>query len=301
MTDFARYAEVVARALLGEPNKRLSTRLELRFGRHGSVSVDLKRGVWFDHENGLGGGVLDMIHQHLSLDASEAAAWIEDLLGVEQLEGTERRASTATPPHRPEPTNTDELARKVWREAVPAAGSPVEAYLQHRGGLVLPSIPVLRHHPACPRGAERLPAMIALMTDAATAKPCGLHRTFLKPDGSGKVDDSTKMMLGSAGIIRLVADSEVGSGLGICEGIEKSLAVMQLAGWSPVWCATSAGGIGSFPVLPGIECLTIFADTDDAGQSAALKCAQRWVDAGVEARIETPPQGDWSDALGDGP
>ena len=40
----------VARALLGEPSS--STRAELRFGRRGSLSVDLRRGVWHDHEAG---------------------------------------------------------------------------------------------------------------------------------------------------------------------------------------------------------------------------------------------------------
>ena len=49
----------IARKLLGEPNREQSTRHQLRFGRNGSVSVEIagaKRRQWFDHENGVGGG-----------------------------------------------------------------------------------------------------------------------------------------------------------------------------------------------------------------------------------------------------
>ena len=45
--------------------------------------------------------------------------------------------------------------------------------------------------------------MVALMTDAVTSTPSGVHRTFLKPGGSGKIETgTTKMMLGNAGVIR---------------------------------------------------------------------------------------------------
>ena len=50
--------EDLARSLLGEPNRALSTRAQLRFGTKGSVAIEIdgdKRGQWFDHENGVGG------------------------------------------------------------------------------------------------------------------------------------------------------------------------------------------------------------------------------------------------------
>jgi putative DNA primase/helicase len=58
--------------------------------------------------------------------------------------------------------------------------------------------------------------------------------------------------------------------------------------------------MANFPVLAGIECLSIFADHDDAGQRAAKQCAQRWADGGRYARIVTPKIAgcDWNDALG---
>jgi hypothetical protein len=107
--------------------------------------------------------------------------------------------------------------------------------------------------------------------------PCGIHRTFLNADGSKR----ERKMLGRQGVVRLTPDEDVTHGLGICEGVEDGLAV--LADWAPVWAATSAGAIERFPVLPGIEFLTIFADNDGPGLRAAQACAERW--RGQEVRI----------------
>ena len=59
--DFARLIEPLARLFFGEPNSRLSTRGELRFGKHGSLSVDLEKGTWYDHEQQIGGGSIDLV------------------------------------------------------------------------------------------------------------------------------------------------------------------------------------------------------------------------------------------------
>jgi hypothetical protein len=77
--DFAALIEPVARRLLGEPNASLSTRTELRFGTHGSLSVVItgpKRGTWYDHEAGHGGGVLDLVRTRKQLSNGEALDWL---------------------------------------------------------------------------------------------------------------------------------------------------------------------------------------------------------------------------------
>ena len=61
MSEIAKHIETVAKALLGEPNLKLSTKSQLRWGNHGSMSVDLVKGTWFDHECDQGGGVADLI------------------------------------------------------------------------------------------------------------------------------------------------------------------------------------------------------------------------------------------------
>ncbi|MBL6082483.1 toprim domain-containing protein [Belnapia sp. T18] len=281
----------------------------MRFGNRGSLSVVIggpEPGRWYDHEAGKGGDAVALVAHLRRCTMREAYRWSLDWLGVsarERRRPAQRRPQR--PPERPRQPSEEErrraaLARRIWTEAAPAAGSLVERYLASRG-LSLPADAPLRFHPTCRRGAERLPAMVALMTDPATGEPRGVHRTFLLPDGSGKVESDAKMMLGAAGVIRLVPDEEVAACLGIAEGIETSLALMQRFGWTPVWAAGSAGGIASFPVLAGIEALTIFPDADDSGASlkAARQCAGRWRAEGREVRHIAPPAGaDFADLAG---
>lgn len=187
-----------------------------------------------------------------------------------------------------------DIARRIWTEALDPIGTAVEVYLKHRG-VGLPDAPVIRFHPHCPRTGGALPAMVALMVDPITGEPCGAHRTYLQPDGRGKAAVTpAKMMLGSAGVVRLAAP--ISEGLGLAEGVETALSVMVMIRWGPVWAAGSSGGIARFPVLQG-HALTIFADGDAPGMAAARSCAARWTEAGREALIWTAPAGeDWNDA-----
>jgi putative DNA primase/helicase len=301
-------ADSLAVALFGEPNRPLSSPRNLRFGNHGSLSVELarNRGLWRCHESGAGGGPLDMVMFGHRCGLAAAIEWANAWVGGAAVTQPEHRPATAP---KEVPDATIKLALKLWAEAMPARGTAAEAYLATRQ-CSLPTGDVLRFHPACPRRdgdtIERLPAMLALMTDALTNEPVGVHRTFLLRDGSGKAGGKAKMMLGGAGVIRLSPDENVTDSLGICEGIETGLALTQRAGWSPVWAAGSAGMIAKFPVMP--VALTIFADMDEtnergadrwqpAGLNAANQCAFRWREVGGSVRIACPPAGsDWHTA-----
>jgi len=74
--DFAHIMEPVARKLWGDPDPRASNSHELRWGTHGSRSVDIDKGVWADHEAATGGGVLDLIRRELSVPNGAAIAWL---------------------------------------------------------------------------------------------------------------------------------------------------------------------------------------------------------------------------------
>ena len=97
-------------------------------------------------------------------------------------------------------------------------------------------------------------------------------------------------MLSKVGVIRLSPDEEVTYGLGIAEGIEKTLAIMIAGRTPPMWCACSASGIAKFPVLSSIDALKIFADDNEVGINAAYECADRWERAGREAFIAELPK-----------
>jgi len=196
-----------------------------------------------------------------------------------------------------------EPALRIWRESVDPRGTLVERYLAYRR-LALPARgeETIRYHPRCPFQGEKVPAMVALLRDISTDEPCGIHRTALLHDGSDRDRTRGKAMLGraSGAAIKISANDEVTLGLGITEGLETALAVIAI-GWRPVWTAASAGAIAHFPVLAGIEELTIFADRDEngAGQRAAQECAHRWHEAGhfVTIRMRVTAGADWGDPV----
>ena len=80
---FSIHMESAARKCMGEPNTRLSTKTELRFGAQGSLSVDLDKGTWFDHEAGKGGGVMDFLAREKGLKGQEAIAWLRQECGAD--------------------------------------------------------------------------------------------------------------------------------------------------------------------------------------------------------------------------
>jgi hypothetical protein len=170
-----------------------------------------------------------------------------------------------------------DLAIQIWAAAVPLSRTLGWKYFTERRGLHIGALDDLSH---ALHWNERIGAVIALMTDPVTNEPTCIHRTFLNTDGTKR----ERKMLGKQGVIRLSREEAVTEGLGLTEGIEDGLSVL-LSGWAPVWAATSAGGIERFPVLSGVECLTIFSDTDPTGMRVAHACAARWTDAGREARL----------------
>lgn len=188
-------------------------------------------------------------------------------------------------------------ALTIWTQTQPIEGTPVVTYLAKRGidPHRLPSgiTGALRWHPSCPWEDEKYGAMIALLTDAVTGEARAIHRTALTPAGN-KIG---RKMLGPASgcVIRLWPEEEVHEGLVIGEGIETVLAAAisithKSTLLQPAWACSTAGLLGTFPVLAGIEALTILVDNDESGvgQRAAEECSARWAEAGREVHLLTP-------------
>ena len=176
--------------------------------------------------------------------------------------------------------------RCLWSEArTVTVADPAGRYLAGRC-CPLPGGHAVRFHPRIYHWQERrrFPAMVALITDIATCRPISLHFTFLKPDGSDKADiDKPRLLMtghSSRGVVRLCPDDEVTMGIIIGEGIETCLTAMLEFG--AVWSCLDAGGIKAFPVLPGIEGITVLIDNDNAGADAFEAVRERYNAAGVE-------------------
>jgi hypothetical protein len=194
-----------------------------------------------------------------------------------------------------------ELALHIWREAVPIQGTAAEAYLRSRGLQLDEDIShALRYHPALNRDGALCAGMVARFRDAVTNAPCGIHRTFLDTAGRPFIRNGhkDKRMLGrtKGAAIKLDANADVSTGLHIGEGIETCLAARQL-GLRPAWALGSAGAIADFPVLAGIEALTVFTENDEASARAADAVCESYEAAGIEAWTIEPPAGDMNDTI----
>ncbi|HEV2269014.1 MAG TPA: toprim domain-containing protein [Steroidobacteraceae bacterium] len=190
-------------------------------------------------------------------------------------------------------------AESIWRRTQPLRGTVGQTYLEHRGCMLPPEDSHLRFLPA---SGSYAPSLCAAVTDARTGKRITLHFTRLAPDGRGKAGtERDKLLLAGhrkkGGVIRLWPDDSVTYALAIAEGIETALAAARI--YSPVWATVDAGNMSTFPVLPGISGLAIYADHDDAGISAAQTCGRRWEAAHREVCIYRPrvPGEDIADVL----
>jgi hypothetical protein len=200
----------------------------------------------------------------------------------------------------PKPVNQEwsPIAERIWRNSKPLRGTLGETYLKRRNCLLPPRDSALRYLP--PDDCHP-PTLVAAITDAVTNKPLSLHFTRLAADGNGKAGtDRDRIFLKAhrkaGGVIRLWPDSAVTTGLGIGEGIETCLAAAH--GFTPMWSVIDAGNMTRFPVLSGIEALTIFADHDDAGLRASRGCADRWrVHAEVLVVVPGQPGDDIADVV----
>ena len=86
----------------------------------------------------------------------------------------------------------------------------------------------------------------------------------------------------------------------IGEGIETTLSASLLLKFRPAWSVLSRSGIAKFPILTGIECITIAVDKDESGdgQRDAAALVERLTAAGIDAVTTYSRVGkDFNDAL----
>ncbi|MCI4661659.1 MAG: toprim domain-containing protein [Neomegalonema sp.] len=195
-----------------------------------------------------------------------------------------------------------DYAARIWAEALPAANSLVQTYLNARAipGPVPDALrfaPALRH----PSGASA-PAMVAPICDIAGAL-IGVHRTWLQADGCGKAALAPqkamfgRAMLGRAlgGAVRLVP---TGSPLIVTEGIETALSLGMMSPQATLWAALSANGLASLDLPSKCDALVIAPDGDPVGRRSGQALADRAMRQGWSVRLHSAPDGeDWNDVL----
>lgn len=80
--ELNRHIVEIVRALKGPENAAFSSNDDLRWGTHGSLSVQPFPGNWYDHENSIGGGPLQFL-QREGMTNGEAVKWLKSTLGID--------------------------------------------------------------------------------------------------------------------------------------------------------------------------------------------------------------------------
>jgi putative DNA primase/helicase len=255
-------------------------------------------------------------HSHCGDDFREVRDYIADKLGIAQdawkRDRPQPRPQTIVKPDDDaEPKRALASAARIASELIPISGTPGEAYLRDVRRIDVAAIAdvlartdaigwhtsVYFNQPDHPLHEQRLGAIVGVMTDPLTARPTGaISRTYIH---NGSKVGKAKTLGRPVGIVRLSADEDVLEGLHLAEGIETALSAMSLD-LRPMWSTGSSGLLAAFPMLNGVDAVTVVVDHDasGAGERAARECERRWLGAGREVTLlmsSTP--GDLNDAL----
>jgi hypothetical protein len=246
--------------------------------------------IYADHFHCFGCGAHgDRIDWLMMIEGMDRDAAIQ-LLGTWQGPASQLRMSE-------DDADTLASAGRLWEQAQPIAGTIAERYLAVTRGIDIDALPanseaVLRFHPSCPIGLDqRHPCLMALFRDVKSDAPAGIHRVSLTSEAQ-KID---RRMLGRWPTPRAIKLWPAATSLVIGEGIETTLAAATRiahrgALLRPAWAAGSNNGIASFPVIAGVERLTVLVDNDASGigPGSAKECARRWAAAGRTVALLTP-------------
>jgi putative DNA primase/helicase len=181
----------------------------------------------------------------------------------------------------------------LWRQSVDPRRTLAERYLNDARKLDLGVDlcgDVLRWHPG-------VGALLALFRNILSGEPQAISRTFIDRDGR-KIE---RKFLGPVKNAAVMLDpfEDVLEGLHVGAGVENCMTARQW-GLKPAWALGSDNGVTEFPVLSGVECLTLLQENDANGASPRVceACAARWHAAGREVIINTSNTGnDLNDAL----
>ena len=270
MRELATLMEPTARLLLGDPNPRLSTPRELRWGRKGSLSVNVDRGIWRDHSTEAGGGVLALIAQETgAATPAECLQWLRnagllpggtdsmthaDLAALEERRKRERMARIRA--ERREHTQAAERGLAIWNAAKPAA--PGHGYLRRKS--------------VEPHGARQYRGLLCLPVVDFDSALWSLQ--FIEASGSKRLLRGGR----KAGNFVPVHEPQDPARLLLCEGWATGCTLSEHDPVALVLAAVDSGNllavaVGARRQWPGLD-MVICGDRDPAGIEAANRAAR---------------------------
>jgi len=264
-----------------------------------SFHVNDQKAVYFCFGCSASGDAITFLRQIEGLSFTEAVA----RLGGE-LPRRERKLPEPRAPD-PEKLASIELARRIWHDARPIAGTLGEHYLRGRGilGRIPPSLRFawtpLWHNLKSGRTGPRMPGVICACQDG-NGRVTGIQRILLDRTGTKAAIPRPKRNIGQVrgGALRLGAATKT---VILCEGPEDGLTLAMRYPELPVWVALGTGGL-PYVVLPGIVHEVILAGDNNApGRIAVARAQEVYAAQNRRTTPHFPPKAfeDFNDELRD--
>ena len=304
-------AESFVEKLLGRPNEKLSSSTEWRYGKKGSLVINIsgdKRGLWHNFETGESGNLLILLQKETGLSFKESLKYVSSILGnglnLNIPKREEAPADNLNKTHSKEPnkeeSKTSRYAKQLAAESILITNTIAEKYLKSRG-IENTDSPNIRYHPKVYTGKNEeqkyLPAIISIGRDKDGKIQCA-QATYLDPKNSSKADLDVKKRTyasPSGASVLLPGNSDKNNKdqiTFIAEGVETGLSVRDAVKSDVLVTLGKSNFINIDPQSIGQK--AIFCLDNDGAKSFTdgiiHKAAERLIAHGKEVLIAIPSQ-----------
>ena len=264
-------------------------------------------GEWTDAATTEHGDLIDLIAHREGCDFRGAISRAKRFLGMDRRPRRPRngRAEPAqAPPARTaaQKNRNIELARMVFAEARPLAGTQGDLYLRRRGITPPPDPSALRYHPATflhPERERRLPALVAAVTDRLGTFR-GIHRIYLHSIEPRKAPmRRPKLSLGALrGNAMRVGDPDA-TIIAVGEGLETMLSLRTVMPDLAIAACSGMHIMRAWTPGPSHRHVIIASDRNSEGIAASKGLRDR-LEAehqGIDVQLILPIRGDFNTDL----
>jgi DNA primase len=273
-----------------------------------SLEVNDDKGTYYCHGCGASGDAISFLTSHENMSFRQA---VETLSGdTFPVISDEERAKRKAESERKQGERLA-IARNIWANAGPVAGTPAEVYARSRGitmelpGSVRFGMTPRWRDPETGELGRDFPAMVCAIQNA-DGDLAGVQCVFLelggrrkysrpRPDGSAAKAKLTYGLL-VGGAFRL---GPVSSEIVCCEGPEDGLTLAQQLPGKSVWVSCGTAALPKMQFPPEVQSVILAGDNNEAGREAAATAHQVYLARGLSVQEVYPdaPFKDWNDQL----
>lgn len=231
-------SDTLCEHLLGAPNRGLSKPNNYRYGKKGSLSIQLNTGLWKDFESGGSGNVFGLIQSQLGMnDFKDALKYAKNFLDIPEVSkniGTLKQPNKETGSSENQENSKKEYAQKIYKKSREITGTLGQKYLEKYRNISNSTNINVRFIDALDTKRDgrniKLPAILAATFDEKNDVN-NIQVIRLSPKNGNKIKDKeilTKQTYGACNGLGSELNPHHDNGITyIAEGIETGLSIIE--------------------------------------------------------------------------